>query len=521
MSIVLQAIGDKDVFTAPSVSYKALAPMLIVFGTGVVGIAAEAFTPRVYRWATQAFIAIAGLVAALIALVSFRIPSMVTAGTSVVEDGPAKFLQGSILLLAIVSLLFLAERSSDTNGSAFVAQAVNVPGSREELSLGVVASPHSEVFPLAIFAIGGMLLFPAAHDLVTLFVALEVLSLPLYLLCGLARRRRLLSQEAAMKYFLLGAFSSGFFLYGTALLYGFARSTDLGKIRDAVAMSGSNDGLLYAGLALLVVGLLFKVSAVPFQAWTPDVYQGAPTPVTALMAACTKVAAFGALMRVVYVAAGPLKWDWRPVFWAVAILTMVVGALMALTQTDVKRMLAYSSIAHAGFLLTGVIATTNSGISGTLFYLIAYGFPTIGAFVIVSLVRDADGEATHLSKWRGLGKRSPVVAGMFALFLLALAGIPMTSGFFGKYAVFAAAAGDGAMPVVIVGVLASAIAGFFYLRVVVLMFFHEPSDVGPTVALPGALTSGALAIGVAVTVILGVMPGPLLDIARHSTPFLQ
>jgi NADH-quinone oxidoreductase subunit N len=200
---------------------------------------------------------------------------------------------------------------------------------------------------------------------------------------------------------------------------------------------------------------------------------------------------------------------------------MVVGALMALTQTDVKRMLAYSSIAHAGFLLTGVIATTNSGISGTLFYLIAYGFPTIGAFVIVSLVRDADGEATHLSKWRGLGKRSPVVAGMFALFLLALAGIPMTSGFFGKYAVFAAAAGDGAMPVVIVGVLASAIAGFFYLRVVVLMFFHEPSDVGPTVALPGALTSGALAIGVAVTVILGVMPGPLLDIARHSTPFLQ
>ena len=522
MSFALQtAIDNKDVFRAPSVAYRAVAPMLIVFGTGVVGVAAEAFVPRVNRWVTQAVIAIFGLVAALVALVSFRIPSMITAASSVVEDGPAKFLQGSILLLAIVSLLFLAERSADTNGSAFVAQAVNIPGSREERQLEVVASPHSEVFPLAIFAIGGMLLFPAAHDLVTLFVALEVLSLPLYLLCGLARRRRLLSQEAAMKYFLLGAFSSGFFLYGTALLYGFARSTDLGKIRDAVATSGSNDGLLYAGLALLVVGLLFKVSAVPFQAWTPDVYQGAPTPVTALMAACTKVAAFGALMRVVYVAAGPLKWDWRPVFWAVAILTMVVGALMALTQTDVKRMLAYSSIAHAGFILTGVIATTNAGISGTLFYLIAYGFPTIGAFVIVSLVRDADGEATHLSKWRGLGKRSPVIAGVFTLFLLALAGIPLTSGFFGKYAVFAAAAGDGAMPVVIVGVLASAIAGFFYLRVVVLMFFHEPSDVGPTVALPGVLTSGALAIGVAITVVLGVMPQPLLDIARHSTPFLQ
>ncbi|MCU1675632.1 MAG: proton-translocating NADH-quinone oxidoreductase, chain, partial [Frankiales bacterium] len=447
MSLVLDVIDNKSTFTAPFMSYKALAPMLIVFGTGVVGVLAEAFTPRAHRWVVQASLAITGLVAALGALVLIATPSIITAATSVVMDGPAKFLQGAILVLAIVSLLFLAERSSDTGGSAFVSQAVNIPGSRDERELSVVASPHSEVFPLAVFAIGGMLLFPAAHDLVTLFVALEVLSLPLYLLCGLARRRRLLSQEAAMKYFLLGAFSSCFFLYGTALLYGFAGSTDLGRIRDAVQSTGSNDGLLYAGLALLVVGLLFKVSAVPFQAWTPDVYQGAPTPVTALMAACTKVAAFGALMRVMYVVAGPLKWDWRPVFWAVAILTMVVGALMALTQTDVKRMLAYSSIAHAGFLLTGVIATTNAGISGTLFYLVAYGFPTIGAFVIVSLVRDADGEATHLSKWRGLGRRSPVVAGIFTLFLLALAGIPMTSGFFGKYAVFSAAAGDGAMPV--------------------------------------------------------------------------
>ncbi len=520
MSFALQAIDSTGTFTPPSVSYKALAPMLIVFSTGVLGIAAEAFTPRAYRWVAQASLAIAGLLAAMVALVVIRIPSMITAGGAVVEDGPAKFLQGTLLVLAVVSLLFLAERSSDTNGSAFVAEAVNIPGSREE-QISVVASPHSEVFPLAIFAIGGMLLFPAAHDLVTLFVALEVLSLPLYLLCGLARRRRLLSQEAAMKYFLLGAFSSGFFLYGTALLYGYARSTDLGRIRDAVGTTGSNDGLLYAGLALLVVGLLFKVSAVPFQAWTPDVYQGAPTPVTALMAACTKVAAFGALMRVVYVAAGPLKWDWRPIFWGVAMLTMVVGSLMALTQTDVKRMLAYSSIAHAGFILTGVIATTPAGISGTLFYLVAYGFPTIGAFVIVSLVRDADGEATHLSKWRGLGRRSPVVAGMFTLFLLALAGIPLTSGFFGKYAVFQAAGSDGAMPVVIVGVLASAIAGFFYLRVVVLMFFHEPPQEGPTVALPGALTSGALALGVVVTVVLGVVPGPLLDIAHNATPFMQ
>jgi NADH-quinone oxidoreductase subunit N len=521
VSGVFLAIDNTATFTAPHLAYKALAPMLIVFGTGVVGLIAEAVTSRPRRSVVQSVIALVGLLAALATLLFVHLPSMVTAGGAVVEDGPAKFLQGAVLILGIVSLMFLAERSADTGGSAFVTEAVNVPGSRDEQEISVVATPHSEVFPLAIFALGGMMLFPAAHDLVTLFVALEVLSLPLYLLCGLARRRRLLSQEAAMKYFLLGAFSSGLFLYGTALIYGFARSTDMGQIRDAVSVPGGNDGLLYGGLALLTVGLLFKVSAVPFQAWTPDVYQGAPTPVTALMAACTKVAAFGALMRVLYVVAGPLKWDWRPVIWGVAILTMVIGSLMALTQTDVKRMLAYSSIANAGFILTGVIATTRAGVTGTLFYLIAYGFPTIGAFVIVSLVRDADGEATHMSKWRGLGRRSPIVAGMFTLFVLSLAGIPLTSGFSGKFAVFSAAAGDGAVPVVIVGVLASAIAAFFYLRVVVLMFFHDPAAEGPTVSLPGTLISGALALGVVVTVVLGVVPGPLLDLARHSTPFLQ
>src|SRR5690606_19501761 len=219
-------------------------------------------------------------------------------------------------------------------------------------------------------------------DLLVAFVALEVMSLPLYLLCGLARRRRLLSQEAAVKYFLLGAFSSAFFLYGVALVYGFAGSVDLAAISRALGEVDGRDPLLFLGMALLGVGLLFKIGAAPFQAWKPDVYQGAPTPVTALMASGTLVAAFGGLLRVFWVALGGLEWDWKPVLWGVAILTMLVGAILAITQTDIKRMLAYSSIAHAGFLLVGVVAVGDAeqnreALTGLLFYLVAYGIATV------------------------------------------------------------------------------------------------------------------------------------------------
>ncbi len=349
-----------------------------------------------------------------------------------------------------------------------------------------------------------------------MFVALEVLSLPLYLLCGLARRRRLLSQEAAVKYFLLGAFSSAFFLYGMALLYGFAGSVRLSDIAAAAQTSTANTTLLSGGIALLGLGLLFKIGAVPFHSWKPDVYQGAPTPITALMASCTVVSAFGATLRVLYVAFGLLTWDWRPVMWTVAILTMVVGAIIAITQTDVKRLLAYSSIAHVGFILTGVIAATTTGLSASLFYLAVYGFTTIGAFAVVTLVRDATGEAVHLSRWAGLGKRSPLVAGIFAFFLLAFAGIPLTSGFTGKFAVFQAAVAGGATPLVIVGVLSSAVAAFFYVRVIVLMFFSDPAPDGPVVVVPSALTASAVGLGVIATFVLGVVPQPLLDLANHA-----
>ena len=292
-------------------------------------------------------------------------------------------------------------------------------------------------------------------------------------------------------------------------------------MRTASLALGDSDLLLLTGLALLVVGLFFKVGAAPFHVWTPDVYQGSPTPVTALMAAMTKVAAFGALLRVLYVAFEDVAPSWEPALGAVAVLTMLVGAVLAITQSDVKRMLAYSSVAHAGYLLVGVAAVSPDGISSTLFYLTTYGFATIGAFAVVTLVRDADGEATHLRQWQGLGRTSPLLAGIFAFFLFALAGIPLTSGFVAKFAVFAAALDGGAIALVVVGVVSSAVAAFFYARVVVLMFFTEPTADAPTVAVPSVWTTAALATGLAVTVAMGVFPGPLLDLASAAGVFVR
>jgi len=400
--------------------------------------------------------------------------------------------------------------------SSFAGQAAAVPGSTEEREGLLRGLVHTEIYPLTLFAVGGMLLFPAANDLLTMFVALEVLSLPLYLLCGLARRRRLLSHEAAMKYFLLGSFSSAFFLFGIAMLYGFSGSVSLATIATTVSSGTGSDTLLYAGIALVGLGLLFKIGAVPFHAWKPDVYQGAPTPITALMASCTVVSAFGALLRVFYVAFGTLSWDWRPAMWTIAILTMVIGAVIAITQTDVKRLLAYSSIAHAGFILTAVVSSSVDGLSSSLFYLSTYGLTTVGAFAVITLVRDKGGEADHLSRWAGLGKRSPVVAGIFALFLLSFAGIPLTSGFVGKFAVFQAAIAGGDLALVVVGVVSSAIAAFFYARVIVLMFFSDPVPDGPVVAVPSVFTGIAVGVGALSAVVLGVFPEPVLSLANHA-----
>lgn len=524
---------------APSIEYHLLAPMLIVFAVGVVGVLVEAFAPRPYRYPTQLTLGVAGVIGALVAVVLLA----GTEGTAVVGavaiDGVTLFLQGTILLVALLGLLLIAERGAvprarsgpgtwsraaaalDRGVDAFTPQASAVPGSAHELAAVRSGVSTTEVFPLTMIAVGGLLLFPASNDLLTMFVALEVLSLPLYLLCGLARRRRLLSQEAAMKYFLLGAFSSAFFLYGVALLYGQTGTVSLPGIGAALDKQPENATLALLGIGMLAVGLLFKIGAVPFQAWVPDVYQGAPTPITAFMAAATKIAAVGATMRVLMVGVNALSPEWRPVIAAVAVATMVVGAIMAITQTDVKRMLAYSSIAHAGFLLVGIVAADTAGVAAVLFYLLAYGLGTVGAFAVVSLVRDASGdEATALSQWAGLGRRSPWLASAFALLLLSFAGLPLTSGFVSKFAVFAAASGAGLHP-----------TGHHRRRVqrhrrLLLRPRHRldvlhrsPSD-APIVTAPFATTL-VVAFSAGATLLLGIFPQPVLDLADRSALFIR
>ena len=506
---------------SPDLAYGSVLPLLIVFGGALVGVLVEAFLPAASRRMTQIVIAVVSLLGALAAVVWLSGTNELVFAEAIAVDGMTLFLQGLLAVLGIVAVLLLSERSLDASGGAVVAQAAVLPGSREDVALAEATEVQTEIYPLALFSLGGMMLFPAANNLLLMFIALEVLSLPLYLMAGLARRRRLLSQEAAVKYFLLGAFASAFFLYGVALVYGYAGSVDLHEVLQATRIAQRDEALLFAGFALLAVGLLFKVGAVPFQAWTPDVYQGSPTPVTALMAACTKIAAFGALLRVIYVGFGTTEWDWRPMLWAVAILTMVVGALLAVTQTDVKRMLAYSAVAHTGFLLVGVVALSRDGLSSTMFYLVAYGFTTLASFAVVTLVRDSSGEATHLAQWAGLGKKSPLLAVTFAFLLFALAGIPLTSGFMAKFAVFTAAVDSGATALVVVGVVSSAITAFFYARVVVLMFFSEPAPGGPTVAVPSGYTAFAIAIGVVVTGVLGVFPQPVLDLAERAAQLVS
>jgi NADH-quinone oxidoreductase subunit N len=508
---------------APDLSLAALAPLLFVFVAACIGVLVEAFGPREYRHPVQVTVALLGTVGALVCTLLLAGRREITAGGALAVDGAALFLQATIAGLGALALLLFAERSLDPARSAFVTSAAVPVGSPRDRELATSTQVQTEVYPLAMFAIGGMMLFVAANDLLIMFVALEVLSLPLYLISGMSRRRRLLSQEAAVKYFLLGAFASAFFLYGLALVYGATGSVRLRDIRAASVADGT-DILLVLGLALLVVGLLFKASVAPFHSWTPDVYQGAPTPVTAFMAACTKVAAFGAILRLLYVAFGTSEWTWRPLIYGIAIVSMVVGAVLGLTQTDLKRMLAYSSIAHAGFLLTGVIGMDatggGSGLAATMFYLLAYGLTTIGAFAVLTLVRDGDGEAGHLSQWAGLASRSPLTAAVMTLFLLALAGIPVTAGFTGKFAVFRAAIESGAWPLALVALLASAVAAFFYLRVIVLMYFSQPATDGPTVGVPGLPTTIVLAVTATTTLALGIVPGSVLDLAQRAAIFV-
>ena len=499
---------------APSLTYSLLAPILIVLAGALIGVLVEAFLGKTHRPAIQLTISIGSLLLALQQLWQIRDSSSLTAAVnSVTIDKAGIFLQATIVLLSLAAVLLIADQEN------FVAQASAIPGSIEERSALEQKNQQTEIFPLFLFAVAGMMLFTIASDLITLFVALEVFSLPLYLLAGLSRRRRLLSQEAALKYFLLGAYSSAFFLFGSAFLYGYSGTISLSGI--SAAAGNGNDIFLLIGIIFVSVGLLFKISAVPFHSWTPDVYQGAPTPITGFMAACTKVAAFGAILRIFYVGFAQSQTQWRPIITVIAIITMLFGSLVAIAQRDVKRMLAYSSIAHAGFLLSGVVALNKDGLAASLFYLFAYGFATLAAFGIITLIRDSTGEVTDLNRWVGLGRKSPLVSAAFAFLLLSFAGIPLTAGFVGKFAIFSAAYKSGNISLVVVGVLTSAIAAFFYIRVIIMIFFTDPVNNSVSVIIPSIKSKVSIVASMIISIALGIAPSLVLTTASNFANFVK
>ncbi|MBW3658605.1 MAG: NADH-quinone oxidoreductase subunit N [Actinobacteria bacterium] len=371
-----------------------------------------------------------------------------------------------------------------------------------------------EFEPLLLLSATGMALLGAAADLITLFIALEILSIALYILCGFARRDRR-SQESGLKYFLTGSVASAILLYGMALLYVSTGTLDLGAIGTALGLVTTSERVAVLGLALVTAGIGFKIALVPFHLWTPDVYQGAPTNVTAFMAAATKAAGFAAVLRLYLLAFGRLEDLWVPIVAGLAAVTMIYGAVVALVQRDVKRILAFSSIAHAGYATIGVVANSDAGLSGTLWYLLTYAVTTLAAFgCVVAIERRRRGEVA-LVDLRGLGRTSPALAGILTLALLSLAGIPPTAGFAGKLVVFQAGIAAGFEWLVVIGVVSSVIAAFFYLRLMGMMFLEDPVE-GTEVPVVSTGVSFGVAIAAALVIYLGVQPGVLLTLADNA-----
>ncbi len=377
-----------------------------------------------------------------------------------------------------------------------------------------------EFYILVLLSSLGMMLMASAGDLIIVFLGLETMSIALYVLTGFFRHR-LEAGEASMKYFLMGAFASAFFLYGIALIFGATGSTNLDRIANAVAAGAGRDPMLAIGFGLLLVGFGFKISAVPFHMWAPDAYEGAPTSITAFIATGSKAAAFASLLRVLLTALRGAPLDWPMLMWGMAAITMSVGNVVALAQQNLKRMLAYSSIAHVGYMLVGVVAGGSLGNGAVLFYLLVYTFTTAGAFGAILLLERNGREAVQLADYGGLATRHPVLAVALSVFLLSLIGIPPTAGFVGKFYLFGAAVKSGYVWLAVIGVLNSAVAAYYYLRLIVFMYMREPEG-APTVMAPSF--SGALALVVALwgVVQLGVAPGPLFDLAQAAViPLLR
>ncbi len=497
-------------FSAIRYNHDVFSIIVMLAGIGSVAFAMGVSIVRKHTFAASLVIALAGVISAVaITVAQWNVVrtsgSFTSMAGAVAVDGMAVFVMGVVLVATVFGLLL---------GTSWIR--------REQLE-------GPEFLALLLLCATGMLVMASANDLIVVFVALEVFSIALYVMTAFDRHR-IESQEAGLKYFLLGAFSSAIFLYGVALTYGATGSTNLVTIRESLTgLVGGDNGLLMVGFALMLVGLGFKVAAAPFHMWTPDVYQGAPTPVTAFMAGATKVAAFGALLRIFVGSFDLLQTDWRPAVYGLAIVSMIVGSVAAIVQTDVKRMLAYSSIAHAGYVLIGVQVATesNGGLGGTsaaLFYLGIYMLMAVGAFAVIQVVGRARETDSSLDDYKGLARKEPVLAGLLTLFLLAQAGVPLTAGFVAKLTVFKAAVDAGQFQIALIGMLSATVAAFVYLRIVLSMYSgDEHGSATPvegnrlTVDLPVRIT---ISLTAALVLLFGVVPGWLLDVAEHATSIL-
>jgi NADH-quinone oxidoreductase subunit N len=442
-------------------------------------------------WITP-ILAVVGLLGSAGASIFFVQPDLVGFGGLILVDGFSNFLTPLFALTGVLAIGLAYDYNKRQN------------------------IPHGEYYTLLLFSISGMMLMARAGDLIMVFLALELLSIPLYVLSGFATPKAH-SEESALKYFLLGTFASGFFLFGTALVYGAARTTNLAEIVIAVSAAEVNLLLLLIGSGLLLAGFGFKVAAVPFHSWTPDVYHGAPSPVSAFMSVGAKAAGFAALIRVFSMIFPSLAAELTPVFWALAALTMLVGNVVAVAQTNLKRMLAYSSIAHAGYLLMafvpfGEAATRANSVASALFYLLVYALGSMGAWAVLISLEGEDLKGNEINDLAGLGKRAPLAAAAMTVFMLSFTGIPLTLGFWGKFYLFRTAIEGGFISLAVVGLLTSLVSAFYYLRVVVKMYFTEGQ---PTVQTN--LWTSAVAIVTALAlVVLSFIPGPIYDLAVRS-----
>jgi NADH-quinone oxidoreductase subunit N len=469
---------------------RPVVPAMIVALTGLVVLLVQAFTPK-DREAPSAALSLVGLGAALasVGLLATGAARGAVMADAVAADDFSLFFHVLILGVAAVAVLL----------SPSYLRAVGIE--------------RGEYYALLLFSVVGMLGLVSSLELVSMFVALEIMSIALYGMAGL-RRDRMESQESALKYFVTGAFSSAFFLYGVALLYGVSGSTQLDRVASAIStLRPGSAPLAILGAAMLLVGFGFKVASVPFHMWTPDVYEGAPTTATAFMAAGVKAAAFGALLRVFDYALPGLADRWQPLVASLAILTMVVGNLAALAQRNLKRMLAYSAVAHAGYVLAAFVAAPGLAGEAILFYLFAYAAVNLGTFGTIAALSHDGREPLTVADVAGLAERRPAVAAALTVFLVSLTGIPVTAGFVGKFYLFGAAVAAGWVSLALVGVLMSVVSAYYYLRVVVAMYMSEPSG-EDTWARVSPASAVALGLSAGVTLLLGVWPAPLLTLAR-------